>query len=280
MEHELENIITLSSSAESEQMAEAARAMGVNVTGQHVWDGPVPPQSFVDIAPGVRMSTAEYFFLRMANTLDTASAVLCGNEVCGYHRTRLAKHSLDSDMEFVASWPDTSTEEIERYLMPIRDTMEGRRASEVLKCVTDNTVAPSQSYAATIARLPVGEGGFGLPPAESLMMPHHTEAEWMIDWPNYEACITFSNIQGERGFRAHFNDSTIEPMEATDLDSALEAVATYMGLDFPRTVEWSRSRGALMAAHKPKAISKALDGADSRARRAKEETAGTLHRKR
>jgi len=126
---------------EADNMREAYEARGGEhaISGVTLWDGPVPPVgSYEHIDEFTRMSTAEFFFLRKANTLSTRDAVALGNELCGYYATRLSRPDIAPGIVLEVMRPRTTTARLREYLAQVADTPEGRRALCVLAHVEDN----------------------------------------------------------------------------------------------------------------------------------------------
>lgn len=87
------SVNVVATSVESaEKMAEnavkASGNEGLEVT-QTVWDGPVPKNSFFGVAPGVRMSTPEFFLFRKVITEDEETALKYASEMFSRVRTSL-----------------------------------------------------------------------------------------------------------------------------------------------------------------------------------------------
>jgi hypothetical protein len=137
-------------------MADCVRMRGSVVKGVTVWTGPVPPDSFTYYAPGVRMSTAEYFFLRKVNQLSLPKAVRLGNELCGKYRSSDTGGCAPTDDYTFMRVPRTDTDYIGSYLSRVADTEEGKRALEVLGLVVDGSASPMASYLHIHLTLPTG----------------------------------------------------------------------------------------------------------------------------
>lgn len=115
---------------------ERCKANGIPVYGEFVWDGPVPPDSYVMVAPTVHMSTPEYFAFRMSNVLDASSAVHVVAELLSNVRTALTCHSMDDDTYndlAKLDGPRMGAAGYREYLMPVADTPEGIRALTILE---------------------------------------------------------------------------------------------------------------------------------------------------
>ena len=120
------------------RQANEAREDGHAIRGVTLWGGPVPPVgSYEHIDEYTRMSTAEFYFLRKANTLDVTDAIAMGNELCGYYATKLSRIDLAPGVVIEVTQPRTTTARLREYLAQVADTPEGRRALCVLAHVED-----------------------------------------------------------------------------------------------------------------------------------------------
>ena len=122
--------------------AQAAALMGAHVTGTLVWEGIIPPNSYMWIDAYTRMSTPEFFFFRKANQIPEAEAIALGDELCGYYATSATKSDFPS--WYWESIPEqrTTKELINAYLQPVADTDEGKQALAILAKVTDGKEMP------------------------------------------------------------------------------------------------------------------------------------------
>ena len=112
---------------------EDARRMGLNVKSTSVWTGPVPPNSFVEIAPNVAMATPEYTFLRKTNQLPVDDAVTYGCALLSHYDTHLTSTSINIGETYRRETPHTTPYEIFEYLLPIMDTAEAVTSLAILK---------------------------------------------------------------------------------------------------------------------------------------------------
>jgi hypothetical protein len=126
------NNVTILAANDSEAniMASNATIMGMNVEGKKVWTGIVPPDSFEFYAPGVRISTAEYFTFRNSNLLDEKKAVLFTAEMLSHFRTSFTEPNAEG-VEILDE-PRLGAKSYRNYLDAVKDTSEGKKALEVL----------------------------------------------------------------------------------------------------------------------------------------------------
>lgn len=136
MEYKIDGSVTLLASNETE--ADAFRrnceATGTSVSGVTMWDGPVPPNSYMFINPFMRMSTPEFFAFRMSNTLDTYEASLLVAELLSNVRTNRTASMDDNTYEDLVKedGPRMTASGYREYLSEVMDTPEGARAATIL----------------------------------------------------------------------------------------------------------------------------------------------------
>lgn len=118
---------------EAKWYAKNAKQGGMKVKETDIWDGPVPPDSFVWLGNGVRMATPEYMFLRKANQLPYETAVVIGCALLSPYETKYTSNSLGPNEVRLRDEPHTTVEDIVVYLLPIILTDEGAKAYEILR---------------------------------------------------------------------------------------------------------------------------------------------------
>ena len=257
--------IIAGSEEEGERMADCVRMRGSVVKGVSVWTGPVPPDSFTYYAPGVRMSTAEYFFFRKANQLSLPKAVRLGNELCGKYRSSDTEGCAPTDDYTFMRVPRTDTDYIGNYLSKVADTEEGKRALEVLGLVVDGAASPMASYLHIMLTLPPAHGGYGLghPSASRVfrdrdsLMPDASGAYLAYDlcWERERVALQYTgeSLPCARDLEAlepHgmrvvcVTDDEVRDPSA--MDAVAKSIADLLGLELPeRTGEWLEARRAL-----------------------------------
>ena len=246
-------------------MADCVRMRGSAVKGVSVWTGPVPPDSFTYYAPGVRMSTAEYFFFRKANQLSLPKAVRLGNELCGKYRSSDTEGCAPTDDYTFMRVPRTDTDYIGNYLSKVADTEEGKRALEVLGLVVDGAASPMASYLHIMLTLPPAHGGYGLghPSASRVfrardsLMPDASGAYLAYDlcWERERVALQYTGeslpcARDLEALEAHgmrvvcVTDDEVRDPSA--MDAVAKSIADLLGLELPeRTGEWPEARRAL-----------------------------------
>lgn len=247
-------------------MKNDAEAEGMKVDKVLVWDGPCPDGSFTYYAPGVRMSTPEYYFLRKANWLPFGKAVCLANELIGKYRSALTEGEDNGDYDFLRDIR-TDKECITAYLSQIDSTPEGKLALEVLDCAVETCATPVANYLATMLSLPAKYGGYGLSKPETSaaftkqpfgFMPDATgrflvyDLFWKkgdgiaVQYAEYALSDTDKAALDTNGVKTHvvFKDELSKP---GFLDNLAAKVAELIGEELPeKTQEWVKVHADLV----------------------------------
>lgn len=117
------SVHVVATSVESaEKMAEnavkASGNEGLEVT-RTVWDGPVPRDSYFDVAPGVRMSTPEFFLFRKVIMEDSETALKYASEMFSRVRTSLTCPDVPEGYYRMEDGPQTTMPAMCDYLSDI-----------------------------------------------------------------------------------------------------------------------------------------------------------------
>lgn len=132
-----DDYILLTNSADKDRAHYVADLIGMNPKATRCWDGPIPPiGSYKDVDGLCRMSTPEFFFLRMSNTKPRSEAVKIGMELCSTTQTSLTCHDVPEGESYETEEPPTSVNILAAYLSQCADTIEGARALSVLSSVS------------------------------------------------------------------------------------------------------------------------------------------------
>ena len=158
----MENNVTILAANDNEAniMADNATIMGMNVEGKKVWTGIVPPDSFEFYAPGVRISTAEYFTFRNSNLLDEKAAVMFTCEMLSQFRTPRTEHNAE-EIE-VLNKPRLNEQSYRKYLSAVKDTTEGKKALEVLNKAVEIVEPFEADMTLKVMFMTFFDGGFEL----------------------------------------------------------------------------------------------------------------------
>lgn len=245
------------SEEEAAEFAAEAEAGGLEVLGRQVWGGPVPEGSYTHLGGNIRMSTPEFFFFRMANQLDLATAALLGCELCGFYSTNMTTPAIAEDAQELYDTTHTTQLAIEGYLSSVGDTPYGTKALEALEYVHAGDMDPFESYVCTVAHLPVDSGGFGLP-SPKLMPAPLRHGDGMVGgvclfWDCTDAALLFSCKDGENLSVSMVDVNDVFErdvpdaggLEETTLDDALGRVRKCLAPERPAVLddaEWLRKR--------------------------------------
>lgn len=256
--------ILASTAREGELMSKQAQRNGHSVRGVSLWDGPIPPGSFEVIAPDMRMSTPEYFFLRKANELSFAEAVQLGIELCGKYRTSVTQYDRDKGYDFLRDQRTTKAR-LRTYLHGARGTKEAKRARKVLRHVTENCSSPMGCYLYLMLCLPAAQGSYGLRRAllsavfegEHGYVPASSGKYLAYDlcWPKERVALQYTGQRrpGRRVLEAlHAEGMQVTCIADEDLadphktDYLLRELCKVLGHEAPEpSEEWRQAREAL-----------------------------------
>ena len=130
----MEKVIILATSDEqAADMRASAEGDGIEVKSSTIWQGPVPPDSFMYVAPFTRMSTPEYYLFRQANTLDWWEAVTIAAELFSHFATWRTCHNEEDGFIERLDEPRTTPDRMVAYLRPVAKTPEAMRAIGVVE---------------------------------------------------------------------------------------------------------------------------------------------------
>ena len=122
----------------------------------------LPSKSFIEVMPGLAISSPELLFLEMAGCLSKHELIMLGNELCGTF-SRNPRDPLNSDAALHLK-PLTTKAKMQSYCQQVKWSKNSARALEALELVADNAWAPSESIVATLLNLPLAEFGYELGP--------------------------------------------------------------------------------------------------------------------
>ena len=105
-----------------------------------VWTGIVPPNSFMDIAPGIRMSSPEfYLFRKMAESNDVdARTYAC--EMLGHVITNLTNWRVPDGKYVWDKEPDTEVQYMMAYLSQVDGDESVDRVKRLIRSIADTNV--------------------------------------------------------------------------------------------------------------------------------------------
>lgn len=137
----------------------------------HTWSGPIPSNSFYELAGPCLVSSPEFVFVQMAFGASLVCAVTVGCYLCGcFAMTDDGKGYAGQRM------PLTTPDNIRDFISGMPGAAGTRRALDALEYVVANTASPREVELATASVLPPGLGGWGFPDVvanEPIEVPPH-----------------------------------------------------------------------------------------------------------
>lgn len=118
---------------ESELMELNAMLLGMDVRKSHVWEGPIPPESYTELSPFVRMARPEFMAYRRANELPEREAVMVFCALLSAYDTHITSPYIPKGDVYRRDEPHMTCESMREYLTPVLDTAEGTKAMDVLQ---------------------------------------------------------------------------------------------------------------------------------------------------
>ena len=117
----------------------------------------LPEDSFIQIND-IYMSSPELCFIQMANKLPLPKLIEVANNLC-------AAFSLDTNATYGQSsrTPFVTVQDLKDYLCRATKFSGIQKARKAINYASDNSFSPMESKLATLAALPVPQGGYGLP---------------------------------------------------------------------------------------------------------------------
>ena len=200
---------------------EANRRMRAQGVHAHVWSGPYPPGSFIDLGQGIACLSPCALFTRMAKDLPFAKRILLAYELAGCYAI-VPNPEYDSDLEqqgFVnrayrtrtlERRPLASISELVRYAAENSHLHGSRAALEALRYALDGAASPLESRLALITQLPQRLGGYELGEAVLNYRVDTDESYRKID-----VYLPHDHVGLEADSRAHHGT-----LEAIERDSA------------------------------------------------------------
>lgn len=137
----------------------------------HVCTSKIPRNQYIKISKDAAIPCPELLFLQLADVFSFETLVMLGNEFCGcYVSTKDEAFDMDAPVKGFASayQPITSTDKILRLITLLRrnghhNYFKGiNKATEALKCITNNSFSPRESMIYAMLSGPRKYGMFGI----------------------------------------------------------------------------------------------------------------------
>ena len=135
---------------------------------QHVCTARLPSRSFIQIAPGLAVSSPELCFAQMANGYGQVELIKLGYEFCGVYRLdEDQEYQIDKEGKPARGFRDdvalTSVAKLAAYAAKLNNVKGLAKAKRASRCIIDASASPMETILAMILTLPQLLGGFGLP---------------------------------------------------------------------------------------------------------------------
>lgn len=128
--------------AEAEELKRMlAEVLGVEADEKFVvWTGIVPPNSFMDIAPGVRMSSPEFFLFRKMAESNDVDARTFACEMLGHVVTSLTNWRVPDGKYVWEKEPATEVRYMMAYLSQVSGDESVDRVRRLIRSMADTNV--------------------------------------------------------------------------------------------------------------------------------------------
>jgi len=127
----------------------------------HIGSRWFPGGSFIQVAPGIIMSSPELCFVQMAGEMSLIQLVMLGYEICGSYR-------LDSEAStgrgFRDDVPLTSVNALKSFVAKLKGYKGIKNARRALRFIADGSASPMETILAMFLTLPYMLGGYSFPP--------------------------------------------------------------------------------------------------------------------
>lgn len=161
----------------------------------HVQSMDMPSNSYVWLDEFARMSSPEYLFVQMAESLSLPELVLLGHELCG-NFTRSAGNPVHGKViDHVP--PATDTDQLRQFIRGAKTTSGVAKARQALDYVSDHAVSVPEAILATIYSLPQAELGYGMGPVrlnQRVQVTDDEDAEQNEDEDDREARTRYPDL--------------------------------------------------------------------------------------
>ena len=251
----------------------------------HVWSGPIPSRSFIELEPGVFLSTPAFTFLQMATELSLIELVQLGMMLCGFYSSdpsfgrRASNGTLDTPLvelhrQMVASAtyfeidPVCKTSGLKTYIRRAKGCRGAGPAGETLKWVRDTAASHMETALYLLLCLPVRMGGYGLPkpelnPEVTVMQASGSKMLFPdLYWSGPSIDVEYNSDTEHSGPSANYRDSrrmvaivcnkitylsiaTGQLYRAEDLDNAARGLARMLKHRIRVDADWRARRAQL-----------------------------------
>lgn len=127
------------------------------VCARHSWGRALPENAVVRLAEGIYLSTPEFAFLQMANSLDEMELAILGCSLCGGY------YPCEGGAGFVKRPRLTTVGRLSASLSQFRNVKNASKARRALRWVFEGSRSPMETSTALLLSVSRRMGGYGLP---------------------------------------------------------------------------------------------------------------------
>ncbi len=128
-----------------------------DVCVRHSWGRALPENAVVRLDEGVYLSTPEFAFLQMANSLDEMELAILGCSLCGRY------YPCEGPTGFVRRPQLTTVKRLYGFLAQSRNVKNASKARRALRWVHEGSRSPMETSTAMLLSVSRRMGGYGLP---------------------------------------------------------------------------------------------------------------------
>ena len=136
----------------------------------HVYNGPVPDQSFRKICDKVSVSSPAFCFFQMAGDLPLIKLIELGFELCGSYSLPVSnglRQKEEVNDKNIYNHPQlTYTREIKSFVSRLEGVRGHKNAFRALRYIVDGSASPMETLLVMLLTLPHNLGGYGFPKPE------------------------------------------------------------------------------------------------------------------
>ena len=184
---------------------------------QHVFTGQTPAGCFISIDNTLFVSTPEFCFLQMADTLPLVRLIELGYELCGSYSMHTEGDPNIPTRGFHLRDPLTNVKKLEAFVSRMPGIKGHQKAVRALRYILDGSASPMETKLSIILSLPYKLGGFGFaqPELNRRIIPSKTgkrvsnKASYFCDlfWPDNDLAVEYDSALYHAGQNQIAEDS-------------------------------------------------------------------------
>lgn len=168
----------------------------------HTWSNEVPYGAFLELSRDLRLSSPEFVFLQMADSLSITQLIQLGYELCGGY---VLDPSLARGWTRTAR-PLTTPERISEFVAKAPVCRGRKKARRAARFVLANSWSPMETDLSILLTLPTRSGGYQMPApllnreikmtGEQRIRAHHSRYYLDLSWEDRNSRIHALEYQG------------------------------------------------------------------------------------